>query len=317
MGESSTSPDGLVKQCFVEADRAVGTLLDYARAQQAAVLIISDHGHGSLEGKIHPNLLLQRWGYLALHGGAAQEATRARFLWNRWRGRTKRFARAGDVAHDLAVDFTRTRACVMHAGMAGFLYVNLAGRQPCGIVPPTEYESLRDELKERFLGDDCVVRDPSGRRVRLFAEVHKPEELYGCSREGQPWMPDLILTPHESLAVVRNIRGHQPVRWLSDRRIEGTHRPEGILMAAGPGVRRGCKVNADIVDCAPTILTLLGLPVPNDMQGGVIQDLFASPPPVQFMEAVSSARGDDDQPVYSEQELQKVTDRLSDLGYLE
>ncbi|MFH1109320.1 MAG: alkaline phosphatase family protein [Planctomycetota bacterium] len=307
----------LAKRCFAEADRAVGTLLDYAAANGAAVLIVSDHGHGSLEGKVQPNRLLHHWGYLTLRGGGSQRATRARHVWDRLRGRTRRFSRSGDVLHDLAVDFSRTRACVMHAGMAGFLYINLEGRQPTGIVKPTEYEALRDELRARFLGDECRIRGPQGRDIRLFSEVHKPEELYGCSRADQPWLPDLILTPHESLAVVRKIRGRQVVRWLSYNRLEGTHRPDGILIAAGPGIARAANVRANIVDCAPTILAMLGLRIPDDMQGRVIHELVEHPLTVEREAAFAAPRRTEKEEVYSADELQRVTERLSDLGYLE
>ena len=307
----------LAKQCFADADQAVGALLDYASTNNAAVLIVSDHGHGSLEGKVQPNLLLERWGYLALQGGGSQRATRARYVWDRLRGRTHRFARTGDVLHDLAVDFSCTRACVMHAGMAGFLYINLQGRQPSGIVRPADYEALRDELRARLLGDECRVRDPLGRDIRLFSEVHKPEELYGCSRTDQPWLPDLILTPHESLAVVRKIRGRRVVRWLSYNRLEGTHRPDGVLIATGQGIARAANVHANIVDCAPTILAMLGLRVPDDMQGRVIRELFEHPPTIEYEAARAACRSVEKEEVYSAHELQQVTERLSDLGYLE
>ena len=205
----------------------------------------------------------------------------------------------------------------MHAGMAGFLYINLEGRQPTGIVHPTEYEVLRDELRARFLGDECRIRDPQGREVRLFSEVHKPEELYGCSRADQPWLPDLILTPHDSLAVVRKIRGRQVVRWLSYNRLEGTHRPDGILIAAGPGIARAANVRANIVDCAPTILAMLGLRIPDDMQGRVIHELVEHPLTVEHEAAFAAPRRTEKEEVYSAHELQQVTARLSDLGYLE
>jgi len=312
----------IVKACFAEMDAAVGTLLDYARRHEAAVLIVSDHGHGSLEGKIQPNLLLKRWGYLTLVGGGSQAATTGRHRWDRLRGRTKRFAREGDVTHDLAVDFSRTRACVMHAGMAGFLYVNLAGRQPTGIVSPEDYEALREELRDRFLGSECQTMTPDGLAVRLFSAVHKPEELWNCRREAQPWMPDLILMPHASLAVVRRIRGQSPIHWLPDRRIEGTHRPEGVFFALGPGIAVRRDVDAGLADCAPTVLAMLGLPVPEDMEGRVLSELFQGPLAVKRaaaaqVESPASVRLDAAAPAYSEAELQRVTERLSDLGYLE
>jgi predicted AlkP superfamily phosphohydrolase/phosphomutase len=320
----------LAKEGFSEADRAIGTLLDYAQANDAAVVMVSDHGHGCLEGKVQPNLLLQRWGYLSLRGGAAQKAVRGRRVWDRLRGRRRKFQRVGNIADDLAVDFTRTRACVMHAGMAGFLYINLEGRQPSGIVKQTEYEALRDELRDRFLGPECRALGPGDEPIPLIAEVHKPETLYGCSREDQPWLPDLLLTPHESLAVVRKIRGRRPVRWLPYRRIEGTHRPDGIFVATGPGIRQAPRVKerstalrAHIVDCAPTILAMLGMRIPADVEGRVIAEIFKTPPvveteavkPIDATPRVGDGRRADD--VYSEAELQQVTERLADLGYLE
>jgi predicted AlkP superfamily phosphohydrolase/phosphomutase len=314
----------MAKRGFEQADKAVGTLLDYARANDAAVLMVSDHGHGSLEGKVQPNLLLERWGYLVLHKGGAQKAVRGRRIWRRMTRKSARLDGASDIGHDLAVDFAGTKACVMHAGMAGFLYLNLEGRQPTGIVKRPDYEALRDELKARFLSDECRVRDPSGETIQMFSEVHKPEELYGCTREDQPWLPDLLLTPHESLAVVRKIRGHRAVRWLSYRRLEGTHRPDGILIATGPGVarttpveNRARAVHAHIVDCAPTILALLGLRIPDDMEGRVVTDIFENPPVIETEAARAGDGPSEIDDVYSEEDLQQVTERLSDLGYLE
>ncbi len=312
----------IAKRGFDELDKAIGDMLDYAEENRAAVMMVSDHGHGSLEGKVHPNLLLQQWGYLTLRGGGAQGTTRGRYILDRMRGRTGKFARDGSIEHDLAVDFSATRACVMHAGMAGFLYINLEGRQPTGIVPPSEYERLRDELTARLLGTECRTFDPQGRAIQLFKEVCKPEELYGCSREDQPWLPDLLLTPHDSLACVRKIRGRRPVRWLSYRKLEGTHRAEGVLIATGPGIARRRDLSAHIVDCAPTILAMLQQPVPDDMDGRVLTELFETPPTITTeaadtvtVGATAPSPSRDD--AFSEDELQEVRDRLADLGYLE
>lgn len=306
----------MVLEAFAELDRVVGRFLDLASDRGAATMIVSDHGHGSLEGKIQVNLLLKRWGYLCVDQGA-QRVTRGRHFWNRLFGRTRKFARQGDILHDLAVDFSRTKACVMHAGMAGFLYLNLKGRQPCGIVDPSSYEALRDELRDRLLGPECRVVNPEGESVSLFTSVDRPEELYGCERSRQPWMPDLILTPHRPLAVVRKIRGNRPVRWLRYRKVEGTHRPEGIFAVVGPGIAAGRRVNPNIVDCAPTLLTLLGLPVPEDMEGRVIEEIFATPPKVMRESAVTAAPAATSDTVYSEGDLERVTSRLLELGYLE
>jgi predicted AlkP superfamily phosphohydrolase/phosphomutase len=307
----------MVKQCFAESDKAVGDLMKYAEENDATVMMVSDHGHGSLEGKVQPNLLLKQWGYLSLDGGSAQGGTRLRYLLDRWTGKTKRFAREGSIAQDLAVDFDKTRACIMHAGMAGFVYLNLKGRQPCGIVEPSEYDSLRDEIQNKFMGPACRTTDPTGQTIQLFSAAHKPEELYNCSREDQPWMPDLILIPRDSLAVVRKIRGTNPVKWLSYNKIEGTHRPQGIFTATGPGIATKDGMHAQIADCAPTILALLGLPIPEDMDGRVLTEIFEDLPELTYETATGTSAAQGGEQVYSEEELQQVTDRLADLGYLE
>ncbi len=307
----------MVRRCFAELDRAVGTLLDYAEKNDAAVMMVSDHGHGSLEGKVYPNELLRRWGYLVLQRKPP------------WKGRKKHVSlvrgEPGGIDQHVPADLSRTRACVMHAGNAAFVYINLEGRQPTGIVKPAEYEALRDELKDRFLSDDCRVRNLWGESIRLFTEVHKPEELYNRSREDEPWMPDLILIQHETLAAVRARRGRQVVRWLPYRRMEGTHRPEGIIICTGPGITHKTDVDASIIDCAPTILAMMGVPVRANMEGRVLEEILEHPatvetePTAEELEPASVAQQAEPPKgeAYSEEELRQVTDRLADLGYLE
>lgn len=65
------------------------------------------------------------------------------------------------------------------------------------------------------------------------------------------------------------------------------HRPLGILVMSGPGIRRGETVyGAGLLDIAPTALTLLGLPVGADMDGRVLVEAFESPPAPDRIERV-------------------------------
>lgn len=302
-------------ECFNVLDESIGRLADYARRHEATILIMSDHGHGGLDGQAQPNLLLKQWGYLQLKGQMIQARRRASKIINRSLGRTrKRFEANLGIEHDLVVDWEQTRACVIHAGMSGFLYISLKGRQPGGLVDPGDYENLRGELKARFEKATCP--SPSGGTIHVFEAVHRPEELYNCRREDQPWMPDLLLVPHPGLAVVRKIRGNRPVRWYPLRRREGTHRMEGILIANGPGIKRGGRADGRIVDIAPTLLAALGLRVPDDMEGGVLFDLFERRPVVETEIAASHEVVAHDE-VYSEKEKEALTRRLTELGYLE
>ncbi len=305
----------MAARCFEELDTVLGDLTAYARRHNAMIVIMSDHGHGSLDGKAQPNLLLEQWGYLRIKSRVTQAKRRAQRMIDRMRGKTtKRFAANLGIEHELDLDWSRTQACVMHAGIYGFLYISLKGRQPGGLVDPADYERIRDDLRQRFLRVTC--RNPQGETIQVFPEVHKTEELYRCSREEQPWLPDLLLVPYPGLAVVRKIRGSHPVRWCSASRMEGTHRVEGILIVNGPHVRRGATIRANIADVTPTILAAVGLRVPLDMEGQALTELFDTRLTVEF-EPPQAATVTEHEEVYSEAEKAALTRRLSDLGYLE
>ena len=116
--------------------------MTYADSNDAHIFMMSDHGHGSLEGKVQPNLMLKEWGYLKLKKGAAQAKTRTKHAAAKLFRQKGKFA-AGNFSleDDLAVDFANTQAAVMHAGMAGFLYINLKADSQTGIVEPEDYET--------------------------------------------------------------------------------------------------------------------------------------------------------------------------------
>jgi len=306
----------LTLQCFARLDAVLARLRSFAEAHDAAILLMSDHGHGSLDGKAQPNLLLAQWGYLGLRS-ALTRATARGGLWLRRLTRQRTGFSNGalnPLDHDLSIDWSRTRACVLHAGIYGFLYINLKGRQPCGIVDPADYEPLRAEIRRKLLDARC--RDRDGRPMRIFSDVFVTEQLYGCNREDHPWMPDLLLAPADGLAVVKKIRSREPVRWVPLSRLEGTHRLEGIFVANGPQIVPGLKVSGHIADLAPTLLAGLGERVPQDMDGRVLQEIFIRPVPVEY-EPPRAREAAEVVPALSEQQLAEVATRLGDLGYLD
>jgi hypothetical protein len=57
----------------------------------------------------------------------------------------------------------------------------------------------------------------------------------------------------------------------------GTHAgaPDGVLLAVGDGIRAGAVLqDASVLDVAPTILYLMGLPVARDMEGRVLTEII-------------------------------------------
>jgi len=217
-------------------------------------------------------------------------------------------SRMRTIERVLPLRWRRTRAYVPLADIYGQVFLNQTGREPDGVVAPgPQSTALREEVRRRLLD----VRDPSTGEP-VLAEVTPGEEVYPDDPLGR--RPDLVLVPAPGFAVSRGLNLR---RWL-DRYpvLSGTHRPDGILIASGEGVRPGRLGDpASIVDLAPTILAAAGVPVPDDMDGRVLTELFVTPPVVQRVAADADRHAGDE--VLSTEEEAQVGDRLRALGYLE
>jgi predicted AlkP superfamily phosphohydrolase/phosphomutase len=217
-------------------DEKIARLLRFAD-DGTAVVVVSDHGAKRMDGGICVNEWLRREGYLVLKQEPA-EPTR--------------------LTPDL-VDWSRTVAW----GEGGYycrLFLNVEGREPEGAVPAADYERVRSELKEKLeaLGDE------QGRPIGTVA--HRPEELYA---DPQGIVPDLLvyfgglywrsigLVGTESVHVFENDTGPD----------DANHAHEGLYVLAADGVPAGRGGERDLRDVAPTLLELLGEPVPAEMEG--------------------------------------------------
>ena len=99
------------------------------------------------------------------------------------------------------------------------------------------------------------------------------------------------------------------------------HRPLGVLMMAGPGIAKGKQVHgATLLDIAPTILTLLGLPVGADMDGRVLVEAFEKPPQVERVFSWDMIEGESGMHPADKRmdpaDVQQSIKQLVDLGYL-
>jgi hypothetical protein len=104
-----------------------------------------------------------------------------------------------------------------------------------------------------------------------------------------------------------------------------SHRLDGVLMLSGGPLRRDFAfTGAKIVDVAPTVLYLMGLPVPDDMDGRVlteaIDDDFLGDHPIRsesMDDEVSDDAGDDSRHGFTEDESEMIARRLQALGYIQ
>jgi arylsulfatase A-like enzyme len=104
--------------------------------------------------------------------------------------------------------------------------------------------------------------------------------------------------------------------FLSENGERGDHRHNGVLLVDGPALKPSvADFRPELIDLAPTILHALGLPVPSDMDGRVLEEIFCDACPVRF-EDVDNSRALEAQD-YGGQEAELIEQRLRGLGYVE
>ena len=102
--------------------------------------------------------------------------------------------------------------------------------------------------------------------------------------------------------------------------MSGFHRLDGILLARGPGLKKGAAIEgATLFDLAPTILHLMGSHVPDDMDGrvltGLFEERFLKERPIVYTKApVDTDREVTD---LSQEDQEVVLERLKGLGYID
>ena len=217
-------------------DSLVGELLA-TLDPDTLVLVVSDHGARPLEGGLAVNQWLRRQGYLTLKKPPGEPAPLTPEM----------------------VDWPRTRVWA-DGGYYGRIYLNLAGREPQGAVPPSEAPALLARLSAEI----TAMAGPDGRP--LGNRVFRPQEIYRQTR-GLP--PELILYPGDlawrALATVWP--GDDPVFTEgNDSGPDGAnHAQQGVLIAAPAAHGRlepaGREVQgARLYDIFPSLCARLGLP---------------------------------------------------------
>ena len=153
---------------------------------------------------------------------------------------------------DAPIDWGRTMAWG-DGGYYGRLFLNVAGREPQGVIEPTQYESVRDELVTKLE----AMQGPNGEL--LGTKVLKPQDVYS---EVRGVAPDLLVyfgdLAWRSVGTVGNpsIYTHE-----NDIGPDGAnHDRTGVFAMKGvPGQPTGRVEGLDLVDVGPTIVSLFGL----------------------------------------------------------
>jgi predicted AlkP superfamily phosphohydrolase/phosphomutase len=233
------------------------------------------------------------------------------------KGKSATFARGPkDIIEKFGLDWSRTQAAAVFVGQNTFIFLNVQGRQPGGIVAPgKEYEDLIAALKQRFL----EVQDPTT-GAQVFADALTPEELYGTKNIDHQRTGDLILIGADGYHPIRSLREGGFIEHAEDYHLGGCHRPEGMYLISGGGVKGGFELHAHIADIAPTLYAALAVPPPYELDGEILTQAFREPlpePKQQPALATADASVKTEAKKLSEQEEELLSKRLADLGYLE
>jgi predicted AlkP superfamily phosphohydrolase/phosphomutase len=302
--------------------------------ENTTLLVISDHGFGPMRFAVRClNPLFAQLGLLHYNQGRSQ--LRGRFLENLLLyGRRiipYRFqnplARALPGLHLQAsmqfkfsgIEWSQTQ--VYAEPFAGQIFINLQGREPEGIVSAKEYPSLCERVRDILL----KLTDPES-GSSLVRAIYRPEDLY----HGPYSTKAADLTIDWDYGVLRDALCYHsegkptiiktPKRKVSSR-WRGTHRSDGIFIAYGPNIKKGMTMtNATLYDITPTLFYLQGHPIPEDMDGKVLMDIFIEGHlrrnPIQRCKP-SDIQWEANTVELGEEETKKIEKRLRGLGYIE
>jgi len=309
--DRSSPADRRVRDLCLEYFRDVdGYLAEIARlaGPDARLFVVSDHGFGPTLEVFRVNVWLHEQGYL--EWAALPSKTDA--AW-------ESIARRVDSNFAL-VDWQKTVAYAQTPSSNGIVLRTLT--ESIG-GSRAAYESLREEITAGLL----EVMSPSTGQPVVSRVIPREEAFPGVRMDAAP---DLYLELADHGFV--SIKNMEPV--VAERPdVTGTHRPNGIMIAAGPGIGSGRRIeDLSVVDVAPLLLHSLGTEIPADMDGRFPDTMFeasslADSPPLVRLDRASTAddvAGTDDSSATDDWDLQGEPDdeagvlqRLAALGYLE
>jgi predicted AlkP superfamily phosphohydrolase/phosphomutase len=224
--------ENVIARYYRYIDGCIGRLLAIV-PQDAIVLVVSDHGARTLRGAVCINDWLIEQGLLSLRARPAKPTP----------------------LRPEMIDWSRTKVWA-EGGYYARLFVNVAGREPSGIVPPDDYDALLAELTAKLE----AMTDARG--APLQSRAFRPDQVYrdvnGCPPDLMVYLGDLAwrsagTVGNPAVLAVGNDTGPD----------EANHAQNGVFILADPGEPdTGCLEGVRIYDIAPTLLERLGLPIP-------------------------------------------------------
>lgn len=225
-----------IGEYFRYVDGKIGEMISKA-GEDTTVILMSDHGAKRMNGRINLNDWLIKEGYLVL--------------------KSKTKEKTPLLMAD--VDWEKTKAFAFGAYYAS-LFLNVKGRDPEGCVEPgKEYRKLKREIKSR------LKKIPDDRGNKINTKVYDIPESENA--------PDLLVYFDDlHWGVNSRVKNGTLYSWSTEKGPDdAVHSQTGFFVISGKGVKKsGNPVLKDIRDITPTILNLMKIPIPRELEGKAI-----------------------------------------------
>jgi predicted AlkP superfamily phosphohydrolase/phosphomutase len=328
-----------IRETYQHIDVQLGQLLDECD-EDTVMIIMSDHGFGPMSNvRVRLNQVLRDAGLLKFvepsAGGRWKQALASTV------DRVLRSTLSSDAKRTIAGMLPRLRVWFENLDEAKIdwtstsAYVNEAYRSSPAVWLARgngDCNGERDELRESVENVLALLVDPATGE-RLISNCYRPDEIYhGPHKAKAPeilpsWWEDGFLLEQSvpGTSAPPNVeRSTTPIQGGVE--FAASHRLDGVLMLSGGPIRQDFAFHdANIVDVAPTVLYLMGLPVPEDMDGRVLTEAidedFVAQNPVR-MESLDDdfdddAAAEDARQSFTEDESELIARRLQALGYIQ
>jgi predicted AlkP superfamily phosphohydrolase/phosphomutase len=290
-----------------------------ARAPDATIAVLSDHGQCEEDAVVHVNAVLRDLGLATAEDPGSGERSPF-FVDRRPKARVTvgiptavgRF-RMNPLVRPLAL--VVKRALKRGAGIEVAVATQAVDRRSSAAFCPTDASfavyarDCSDDDVERIREALLEIRLDDGRAA--IDDVWTPEELYGRPPGG--YGPALVFAPALGVRPSASLRDTVVGPPRSPGR--GCHQRDGILILAGPNVPAAELSRASLYDLAPTLLWAMGAGIPEGGDGRVLveafEDSFAATRPIREIEAAV-----DGAPAGRDTESDEVARRLKALGYI-
>ena len=254
----------LVRDTLRSLDTAVGRLAELADKQNAALMIVSDHGFGPCRSLVNVN------GILRIHGIQRRQSLSGsmihrsqsilRTIADRNSPALKGYAKARPMDSRHSCDWSSSLAFAPFGQHSGLIYLTDKARRHEGRA-----ERATHEVAEIFR---LIAEPESGESV--FSDVIPVATRWGIDPVSTGW-PDIIAIPTDGFEPVAHWNHKEKVRlFRTDPNQPGTHYADGVVSMKAQGLDPGRTTRDQIQDIAPTILRWLNLPVPESMDGRII-----------------------------------------------